>query len=225
MDEHGQSLTRAREAYATQDWPTAAASFAEIATDELAADDLAAYADTMWWMGRTENNLRLGAAAYDAFVAESRPAEAAMAATLLGIFHLSRGDEPQGIGWLGRAGRLAKGLPECGVHGYLLFVTEVEGNLRAGRPTVAVEAARQLQDLGRRLDQPDMVAMGIHAEGRALIKSGHAADGLALVDEAMVAVLDGRLAPFTSGTLYCHTIAACHEVADLRRMTRWTDLT
>ena len=225
MDEHGQSLTRAREAYATQDWPTAAASFAAIATDELAADDLAAYADTMWWMGRTENNLRLGAAAYDAFVTESRPAEAAMAATLLGIFHLSRGDEPQGIGWLGRAGRLAEGLPECGVHGYLLFVTEVEGNLRAGRPTVAVEAARQLQDLGRRLDQPDVVAMGIHAEGRALIKSGHAADGLALVDEAMVAVLDGRLAPLISGTLYCHTIAACHEVADLRRMTRWTELT
>jgi DNA-binding NarL/FixJ family response regulator len=75
------------------------------------------------------------------------------------------------------------------------------------------------------LDQPDLVAVGIHAEGRALLKSGHTADGLALVDEAMVAVLDGRLAPFTSGTLYCHTIAACQEVADLRRMTRWTDLT
>lgn len=225
MAEQGDILARARAAYATQDWPTAAASFDALAADQLAGDDLAGYADTLWWMGRTEDNLRLGAAAYDAFVAESRPADAAMAATLLGIFHLSRGDEPQGMGWLGRAGRLAEGLPECVVHGYLLFVTEVEGNLQAGRPTAAVEAARQLQDLGRRLDQPDAVAMGIHAEGRALIRLGDAADGLALLDEAMVTVLDGRLAPFTSGTLYCHTIAACHEVADLRRMTRWTDLT
>jgi hypothetical protein len=50
-------------------------------------------------------------------------------------------------------------------------------------------------------------------------------DGLTLLDEAMVAALDSRLGPFTSGTLYCHTIASCHEIADLRRMTRWTDLT
>ena len=79
----------------------------------------------------------------------------------------------------------------------LLFLTAVEGNLQAGRPTDALAAARQLQDLGRRLDEPDMVTMGIHAEGRALIKAGQTADGLALVDEAMVAVLDGRLTPFT----------------------------
>jgi DNA-binding NarL/FixJ family response regulator len=57
------------------------------------------------------------------------------------------------------------------------------------------------------------------------MRSGHVADGLALVDEAMVDVLDGRLAPFTLGTMYCHTIAACYEVADLGRMSRWTDLT
>ena len=50
-------------------------------------------------------------------------------------------------------------------------------------------------------------------------------DGLKLLDEAMVTVLDGRLAPFASGTLYCHTIATCHEVADIRRMSRWIDLT
>ena len=64
----------------------------------------------------------------------------------------------------------------------------------------------------------------MNGEGRALIRSGHLVDGLALLDEAMVTVLDGQLAPFISGTLYCHTIAACHEVADVRRMTRWTDL-
>jgi DNA-binding NarL/FixJ family response regulator len=191
----------------------------------LSADDLAAYADAVWWLGRTEDRLRLGVAAYDAFLSESRPADAAMAAVLLGILHLARGDEPQGMGWIGRAGRLAEGLPECAVHGFILFLTAVEGNLEAGRPTDAVVAARRLQELGRRLDEPDIVAMGIQAEGRALIKAGHTADGLALVDEAMVAALDGRLTPFTLGTLYCHTIAACHQVADLRRMARWTDLT
>ena len=224
MDEHEDSLTLAWQAYAAQDWATAAAHFDVVATDRLTADDLAAHADAAWWLGRIEDNLRLGAAACDAFQADSRPAEAALAALRLGLFHLARGDEPQSRGWIGRAGRLAEGIPECPVHGYLQWFTEVELGLLTGQPAAAVDAARRVQDLGRRFDEPDLVAVGLHGEGRALIKSGHVVDGLALVDEAMVTVLDGRLTPLWSGNLYCHTIAACHEVADVRRMTRWTDL-
>ncbi|HEX6361272.1 response regulator transcription factor [Actinophytocola sp.] len=224
MDEHTDRLILARRACAAHDWALAAAHFDAVATERLTADDLAAYADAVWWLGRVEDNLRLGAAACDAYFADSRPAEAAWAAMLLGIFHMGRGDEPQSIGWIGRAGRLAEGIPECPVHGYLLLVTGVEMSLLAGRSADAVDAARRLRDLGHRLDRPDLVAAGVQAEGRALIRSGHVVDGLALLDEAMVTVLDGRLAPFISGTLYCHTIAACHEIADVRRMTRWTDL-
>jgi DNA-binding NarL/FixJ family response regulator len=219
------SLTQARQAYAARDWSTAAACFDTAATERLTADDLAAYADAVWWLGRIEDNLRLNAAACDAFLADSRPADAAWAAVALGIFHVSRGDEPQGMGWMARAGRLLQGIPECPVHGYLLHLTEVEASLQAGRPAAAVDASRRLQDLGRGLGQLDLVAMGLNGEGRALIRSGHVVDGLKLLDEAMITVLDGRLAPFASGILYCHTIATCHEVADIRRMSRWVDLT
>jgi DNA-binding NarL/FixJ family response regulator len=223
VDEHGDNLIEARRAYAAQDWRTAAAHFDAVATERLTADDLAAYADAAWWLGRIEDNLRLSAAACNAFLADSRPVEAAWAAIVLGIFHLSRGDEPQGMGWSGRAGRLLEGIPECPAHGYL-HLTEVEASLQAGQPVAAVDAARRMQDLGRRLDQPDLVAMGLNGEGRALVRSGYVVDGLRLLDEAMVAVLSGELAPFASGTLYCHTIAVCHEVADIRRMTRWIEL-
>jgi DNA-binding NarL/FixJ family response regulator len=111
------------------------------------------------------------------------------------------------------------------VHGYLLFLTEVQANLQFDHPAEAVAAARRMQDLGRRLADPDVMTMGIHAEGRALVKSGHAADGLTLIDEAMVSVLDRGLTPFNQWTLYCFTIDVCHEVADLGRMSRWTELT
>jgi len=225
VDQHTDNLTRARQAHAAQDWATAASRFDAVAADRLTADDLAAYADAVWWLGRIEDNLRLNAAACHAFLADSRPVEAARAAMVLGIFHLARGDEPQGVGWIGRAGRLLEGIPECPVHGYLLHITEVEASLLAGQPAAAIDAARRMQDLGRRLDQPDLMALGLNGEGRALIRSGHVVDGLKLLDEAMVTVLDGRLAPFASGTLYCHTIATCHEVADIRRMSRWIDLT
>ena len=219
------NLTPAREAYARQDWPAVAAAFATVPPDAMTADDLAAYADTQFWLGQMADSLRLAAAAYDAFLKESRPEGAAMSAVLLGILHIAIGDEPQGMGWISRAGRLAQDLPECVVHGYLMFLTEVQAKLQLGQPAAAVGAARRMQDLGRRLDDHDLVAMGIHSEGRALIRCGAAADGLALIDEAMVSVLDRRLTPFNQWTLYCFTIDACHEVADLHRMSRWTELT
>ena len=222
VDEHGDILTRARRAYAAQDWRSAAARFDAVPPERLTADDLAAYADAVWWLGRIEDNLRLGAAACDAFLAESRPAEAARTAMVLGIFHMARGDEPQAVGWLGRAGRLAAGIPEsrcmgtCSASPLWRRVSWPANRRRRW--------TRPVGHLGRRVDAPDLVAVGMNGEGRALIRSGHLVDGLALLDEAMVTVLDGQLAPFISGTLYCHTIAACHEVADVRRMTRWTDL-
>ncbi len=224
MADHMDGLTQAREAYAACDWAAAATRFGAVPTDQLAADDLAAYADAVWWLGRMDDTLLLSAAAFDAFLADSRPVEAAGLALVLGVFYLGRGDEPQGVGWIGRAGHLLEGKDDCPAHGLLWHLTGVEPSLQAGQLVAAAEAARRVQDLGRRLGQPDLVALGLHGEGRALIRAGHVIDGLKLLDEAMISVLGDEFAPFVSGTLYCHTIAACHEVADLRRMSRWTEL-
>jgi hypothetical protein len=90
VNEAADSLTLAREAHAAHDWAAAAARFGAVGAERLIADDLAAYADALWWLGRAEDNLRLEAAAYEAFLAESRPAEAGWAAILLGVFHMDR---------------------------------------------------------------------------------------------------------------------------------------
>ncbi|MFI5627121.1 LuxR C-terminal-related transcriptional regulator [Nocardioides sp. NPDC051685] len=225
MNEAADILGLAQQAHRAHDWAEAAARFNAVEDERLTADDLAAYADSLWWLGRVEDNLRLEAAAFEAFVSDSRSADAAWAALRLGIFHMGRGDVPGGMGWIGRAGRLLKELPECPAHGLLIQVTEVEPRLQAGQPAAAVDAARRMQDLGNRFTERWLVLLGLNCEGRALIRAGQVIDGLALLDEAMIAAPGSGLAPFMTGTLYCHTIAACHEVGDLHRMTRWTDLT
>ena len=225
MDEASDDLILARQAHLAHDWATAAARFAAVGAERLTADDLAAYADALWWLGRAEDNLSVEAAAYEAFLADSRPAEAGWAAILLGVFHLGRGDVPQGMGWIGRAGRLLEDVPECPAHALLIQLTEVEPSLHAGLPAAAMGAARRMRALGTRIDEPGVVLLGVNCEGRALIRAHQVVDGLALLDEAMVAALHSRVGPFITGSVYCHTIAACHEVADLLRMIRWTDLT
>ncbi|WEV79354.1 response regulator transcription factor [Janibacter cremeus] len=161
-------------------------------------------------------------ASYAAFLAESRPAEAALSAVMMGIFRAAVGDEPEAMGWIGRAGRLLKDLPECAAHGYLELMTQVQTNLALGRPGAAVTAARGMQELGERIGDPDVTVLGLHGEGRALLRVGQVADGLALIDEAMVDVMDGPGAPFTQWTLLCFTLEACHEVGDFGRMGHWT---
>lgn len=224
VDAHGDALKQARDAYAEGDWPTAAAFFDSVADEQFTADDLVAYFEAVWWLGRSEDALRVGAAAYEALLADSRPVETVRLAVLVVLTHLARGDEPQAYGWAGRVGRVLEEIPEDAVHGHFLLLTEVLVNLWSGDPAAAVDAAHRVQDMGRRFDDPDLVAGGLYGEGHALIKLGEVADGLARLDEAMVGVLDGRVASVLSGALYCYTIGACHEVADVRRMTRWTEL-
>ena len=225
MEAPGDALRQASAAYADRDWPTAAGWFDLVADEQFTADDLAAYFETVWWLGRTDDALRLAATAYDALIADSQPNEAIKTALWLGVWHTGRGDEPQGFGWLGRAARLAEDIPEDPAHGYLLLFTEVQGNLMAGEPAKALDAARRVHDLGRRFDDPNLVAAGLNGEGRALLNLGQLVDGLALIDEAMVYVLHSRLTPLLTGSIYCLTLEACHEVADIRRLACWTELT
>ena len=51
------------------------------------------------------------------------------------------------------------------------------------------------------------------------------AEGMALLDEAMLAVLSGELDPGWAGNIYCHLMAAFHELADVRRAAEWTEAT
>ena len=224
VDPHGDELKQARDAYAEGDWPAAAACFDSVADEQLTADDLVAYFEAVWWLGRTDDALRLAAAAYDALVADSRPGEAIKTALWLGAWHTTRGDEPQGTGWFRRAARLAEDIPEDPAHGYLLLFTGIQANMVAGEPAKALDAARRVRDLGRRFDDPNLMAAGLHGEGRALLKLGQVVDGLALIDEAMVDVLQGRITPSFTGNLYCFTLEVCHELVDWRRLARWTEI-
>jgi DNA-binding CsgD family transcriptional regulator len=52
--------------------------------------------------------------------------------------------------------------------------------------------------------------------------AGQVPEGLAVLDEAMVAVTTGELSPIFAGNVYCAMIEACQEVADFGRASAWT---
>ena len=88
-----------------------------------------------------------------------------------------------------------------------------------------VEAARRVREIGRRHADPNLTAAGDLFEGRVLVRQGRMAEGMALLGEAMLAVLSGELGPEWAGNIYCHLMAAFAELADVRRAAEWTEAT
>jgi ATP/maltotriose-dependent transcriptional regulator MalT len=76
--------------------------------------------------------------------------------------------------------------------------------------------------IGRRFRDPTLIAIAGHGHGRALIRLGLTGEGMAVLDEVMVAVASSEASPMIVGNIYCGVLEACQEVFDLRRAREWT---
>jgi DNA-binding NarL/FixJ family response regulator len=132
------------------------------------------------------------------------------------------GDMAQATGWLARAQRLLDTSAEdCVEHGYLRVPAALE-RLQAADWESAHEAFSEVAQVGERFADPDLTALSRLGEGQSLIGLGRYAEGMALLDEVMVAVTGEEVSPVVAGLVYCAVIVACQEAFDLRRAREWT---
>jgi ATP/maltotriose-dependent transcriptional regulator MalT len=92
------------------------------------------------------------------------------------------------------------------------------GDLAVARPL-----AERATEIGERFGDRDLLAMAIHTRGLILIAEGRVTDGVPLLDEAMTSVVAGEVSDYFAGAVYCNVIAACLEIADVRRAAEWAD--
>ena len=213
---------RGRRAYARGAWADAYDALTAPGAEPLGADDVERLAISGSLSGHEDAAIEGFERLHHMRLEAGENLRAARAAFWAGMRLFSLGEPARASGWLGRAQRLvdAEGSDnvECGYVRLPLVIRLAAAGDLAGARKAAVEAA----EIGTRHGDRDLSALGRTFEGRALIRHGRVAEGLPLLDEAMVAVTSGELSAVVTGVIYCGVIAACQQSYALDRAREWT---
>jgi tetratricopeptide (TPR) repeat protein len=217
------ALDPGRESFRRQAWADAydRLSAADHAAP-LEPGDLERLATAAYLVGRVADGADIWARAYHQLLNRGHTERAARCAFWLAFGLLNKGEPAQAGGWFARARRLLDdGAHDCVEQGYLLFPVGL-GRIMEGDNAGAYTAFGQAFEIGDRFGDPDLVTLAQHGLGRALIRLGQRVQGMALLDEMMVAVTAGEVSPIVAGDVYCGVIEACQETFDLGRAREWT---
>jgi DNA-binding CsgD family transcriptional regulator len=216
-------LERGRQRYAARAWTDSYDSLS--AADRaatLAAEDLELLATSAYMLGRDEAYVAALERAHRAYLERDQGLPAARAAFWIAINLSIRGEAGGAMGWFGRSRRLVEREPDdCVERGYLVLA-DLLGHAAAGDPDAAIAAGREAVAIGDRFADADLFALAAQDLGGILIKRGDVAEGLGLLDEAMVAVTAGELSPMVNGFVYCGVIMGCQAAYEPRRAQEWT---
>jgi ATP/maltotriose-dependent transcriptional regulator MalT len=213
-------VDQARAAYDRNAWREARDLFA--AADDLGPEDLERLAFSAYLTGQRDSAAEALEKAHHAFIESHSVARGARCAFWLGMILMQRGDHARGGGWFARAQHiLDEQSLDCVELGYL----RVPAGLHALASRDHDASYRTFADIKAHADRfgdVDLRALGMLGQGQSLIARGDAIEGLAMLDETMVAVTTGEVSPIIAGIIYCATIIACREAFDVRRAQEWT---
>ena len=217
------ALHRGRTSFGRQAWGDAYAQLS--AADREAAlepDDLERLAMAAHLVGRDPDSADAYARAHHGFLNRGDAPRAAGCAFWLAFHLLIQGEPARSGGWLARGQRLLDdGQHDCVERGYLLVGLALR-QLFAGDAGAAHGTFDQGARIGERFGDSQLVAFGRLGLGESLLQLGQAAQGVALLDEVMVAVTTGQVSPVGVGIIYCAVLEDCQQIFDLRRAQEWT---
>jgi DNA-binding CsgD family transcriptional regulator len=212
-----------RGAFAERKWREAYTQFSAADRKKpLEPEDLERFATAAYLVGEDAHATSIWTRAHHQLIDQGNVERAARLGFWLSLSFLLAGEIAHSTGWLARSQRLLNDREgECVAQGYGLIVTGLlamfQGNLES-----AGASFEQALALAGQFGDADLLALALLSRGQSLIQSHENAEGLARLDEAMVAVTAGEVSPVLAGIIYCAVILICQRIFDLRRAREWT---
>lgn len=218
-------LTQARDAYGRHQWQDAHDLFTAANSDSsLDAPDLEALSQAAWFTGRPDEAIEAKEQAFKIYLANGDKARAGFVAMDLFNHNLHKGLPSIAAAWKHRGERILESEPESYATGYLAltrsFDAESSGDLEKG-----LAEAETAHRIGLETGDPDLIAHALMAMGAMKIAVGATQQGLALMEEAAGAAVNGELSPFVTGLTCCRMISAARDLTDYKRASEWTEAT
>ncbi len=173
--------------------------------------------------GDLEATLGAYEALYRLEVEAERPADAAMAAVMVGMYlMMDTGLMAPVRAWLGHAEKLLEPVSDSPVWPWLEAVRTYE-RFMCGDMAGAGACAQRAIEGGKRHGIVPPTIIGRVALGRVRIHDGEIDEGLHMLDEVAVELTTGNLDPMTSGQMWCELICAMQWVGQHDRAEEWTE--
>lgn len=213
---------RGRAAFDRGAWGDAYDALAEADTEMLELDDVERLSVAAYLTGRCNESARSWERAHHGWVARGDIRRAARASFWLVFELLNEFDLAIGSGWIERTQRLLEHEGDCVEIGYMRYLRGLS-TIFQGDPETAETLFGEALVIGERFDDPELATLARIGRGRCLVYLGRIAEGISLLDEAMVAVGAREISPVAVGDAYCTVIEGYVEVFDIHRVRTWTD--
>lgn len=217
------ALDRGRESFGRQAWGNA---FAQLSAKDrerpLEAEDLERLAVAAYMVGKDDNCAEAWTRAHHLYLRRRDSAAASRCAFWQACGLYFKGEMAPAMGWVARGRHVLEVAEEdCVEQGWLLFLTALPIMFQ-GDPEKAHSDFVQAGRIAERFADPDVMTLSRLGRGQSLIMQQETTEGMALLDELMVAVVSGEVSPIVAGIAYCAVIDLCQTLFDLRRAREWT---
>lgn len=186
-------------------------------SEELYQLSLAAYLT-----GKDEEGIDMLARTHHQFLENGKIRQGVRCAFWIGMLLMFKGERARGSGWFSRAGRLVEEHPYEGSEKGLLLIPAGLGFLGASNAEMANTNFKTAHEIGKEYNDPDLTTLGLLGQGQSMIQVGNISEGIALLDESMIAVESAGISPLVVGIVYCAVIETCQMIFDIRRAQEWT---
>jgi class 3 adenylate cyclase len=190
----------------------------------LSAADLEALGLAAFFAARADVELEAKERAFKQHEVEGNTLRAAYLAADVARTYGYAGKRSISSAWKRRAENLIGTEGETYAHGYLALVGS-EQAAGAGNLDDALTLAERAVEIGDQTADADLRAYAQTNLGALKVAAGSMTDGLALLEEASIAAVNGDLSPFTSGVTACRMIGVCRDLTDYRRASEWIEAT